>query len=71
MLKVLQVHLLQAFFVARKCQKVQKIDENRREYRQRNSSLLLNDLSNLNEILRKDVLMIILKATKNRSSPSL
>ena len=40
--------------VSRKCQKIRKLDEEY-EYRQRNSSYLLNDLRNINEIFRKDM----------------
>ena len=38
------------FFVTRKCQKIQKVDENRRK-----SFYLPNDLRDFNEIFRKDV----------------
>ena len=62
-------HLLQAdvisFSVTRNCQKIQKFDENS-SYWQRNSSHLLNNLGNFNEILGKMGLMIALTVTKNQ-----
>ena len=54
-----------SFFITRICQKIRKIDENS-SYWRRKSSYFLNDMRNLNEIFRKDVLLIILKVTKNR-----
>ena len=53
MLTLTVIHDVITFFVIKKCQKIQKIDENS-YYSRRKSSYLLNDLGNSNEIFRKD-----------------
>ena len=56
-----------SFFVTRKCQKTQKIDENS-SYGTRKSSYLLNDLRNFNKIFRKDVTYDNIKSTVSLKS---
>ena len=55
------------FFVTRKYHKIQKVDGNI------DGENFLNELRNFNEVLRKDVTLIILKVTKNtwRHAPSI
>ena len=70
-LKKCLCHLLHSevisFFVTRECQKIRKINQNKWCNWRGKSSYLLNDLRNFKKIFRKDLIVIILKATENQS----